>query len=206
MKSFLPAAIEKALNAYLHADDLSVKRLARMSGKSISIELMPSSISFNCHFHHDKVTVDLKNDFTPVTKIKGTPLQLLSAFIDKERRHQFFADDVSIEGDAEFAQQVINLFDQIHIDVEEHASRYIGDTSAHQLGRLIKGIRKWVTNTGQSFSQDVNDYLHEEAAWFPVKEELRDFFEDIDTIRMDTDRLEARLKRIKAQLNDEESL
>lgn len=206
MKSFIPAAIEKALNAYLHADDHTTKRLAKMAGKSISIELIPAGITFNCHFHHDKVTVDFRNDFTPVTKIKGTPLQLFGAFVDKERRHQFFADDVSIEGDAEFAQQVIHLFDQIHIDAEEQAAKLIGDTSAHQLGRLMKGIRKWAASTGQSFTQDVNDYLHEEAEWFPVKEELNIFFEDIDTIRMDTDRLEARLKRIIAQLNDEEPL
>lgn len=98
-----------------------------------------------------------------------------------------------MEGDAELAQQVMHLFDHIHIDWEEHASNIIGDVPAHHLGKFAGSLRNWIGTNRSSFSQDINDYLHEEKAWFPHREELQEFFTDIDTIRMDTDRLEDEL-------------
>ena len=203
MKNLLLGYIEKALNVYLQQGAQSEKRLARMAGKSIGVELLPLQLHFNCDFTHDRVTLNTQEDFEPHTKIKGTPLQLLGALVDKERRHQFFADDLSIEGDAEFAQQVIALFDHIEIDWEEHASRLIGDASAHHLNKLVNSMQGWLKSTATDLTQDINDYLHEEAAWFPVREELQQFFSDIDTLRMDADRLESRVARLKAQLNEE---
>ncbi len=205
MKNFLLGYLEKALNAYLQQGGQSEKRLARMAGKSIGVELLPMQLHFNCHFTQDRVTLDMQDDFQPHTKIKGTPLQLLGALVNKERRHQFFADDLSIEGDAEFAQQVIDLFDHIEIDWEEHASRLIGDASAHHLSKLVNSMQGWMKSAGKDLTQDINDYLHEEAAWFPVREELQEFFADIDTLRMDADRLESRIVRLQAQLNKEDA-
>ena len=204
MKTLFLGSIEKALNAYLHSDEQSEKRLAKLAGKSIAIELLPLQITFICLFSLDGVTVDINADHQPHTKIKGTPLQLLGAMLDKDRRHQFFADDVIIEGDAEFAQQVIHLFDHIQIDWEEHTARIIGDVPAYQLSKLVRGFRGWLGKTETAFTQDVNDYLHEEAAWFPTREELQEFFSDIDNLRMDLDRLESRIAHLRTQLDKEE--
>lgn len=204
MKTFLLGTIERALNSYIHSDSESAKLMTKMTGKTISIELLPLNLSFNCHFTKDHISVSAQNDVEPHTKIKGTPLQLLGAIVARENRHQFFADDLSIEGDAEFAQQVITLFDNINIDWENQASRFIGDIPAYRLGKLISGVQNWLGKTNTDFSEDVKDYLHEEAAWFPAKNELQEFFKDIDNIRMDADRLESRLAQLKSDIEKEE--
>ncbi len=204
MKKFVIKSIEKTLNTYLLSDTDSHKRLSTMAGKSVAVELTPLQLVFVCEFHSQGVYVNLNDDEAePHTRIKGSPMQLMGALIDKERRHQFFADDLTIEGDPEFAQQVINLFDQVSIDWEEHASRIIGDVPAYQLSKLVSGVRGWLKKTSSNFKQDASDYLHEEAEWFPTREELQEFFSDIDNIRMDTDRLEARIAHVKSQLDKE---
>ena len=81
----------------------------------------------------------------------------------------------------------------------------IGDVPAYQLSKLVGGIRNFLGKTETAFSEDVNDYLHEEAAWFPLREELQEFFTDIDTLRMDTDRLVSRIAHLQAQLDKEEA-
>lgn len=206
MKNILLTTIEKALNTYLHEDLGSRKRLAKLAGKSAAIQLLPFDIIFLCSFHPDRVSVHLDDGTTePSATIKGTPLQLFGMLLDKDHRQQFFADDVVMEGDAEIAQQVMHLFEHVHIDWEEHASSLIGDVPAHHLGKLASRFRTWMKSTSTSFSEDANDYLHEEKAWFPHREELQEFFTDIDTIRMDTDRLEARIAHLYAQLNKEET-
>ncbi len=197
--------LEKALNAYLQTDSHSSTRLAKLAGKTISIELLPMHLHFNCHFTKERVTLTTHADEPALTKIKGTPLQLLGALVSKDNRHQFFAEDLNIEGDAEFAQLVIELFDEVNIDWDEHVSKIIGDIPAHKLGKLMGGIKNWMRQTQTNFTADMNDYLHEEAACVPSKEELQDFFTDIDNLRMDTDRLESRIAHLKSMLAKEDS-
>lgn len=204
MKKFVLTSIEKILNTYLLSDTDSHKRLAAMASKSVSVELTPLQLVFVCQFNQQGVKLHLNEDgIEPQTKIKGSPMQLMGALVDKERRHQFFADDLTIEGDAELAQQVINLFDQVSIDWEEHASQLIGDVPAYQLSKFVGNVRGWLKKTRSNLSQDTSDFLHEEAAWFPTREELQEFFTDIDNIRMDTDRLEARIEHVKSELQKE---
>src|SRR3990167_799932 len=203
MQTLLLTSIEKALNTYLQTDPRSSKRLAKLAGRSVGIELMPFRLSFICSFHPGNVSVKLDEGEQPCARIKGTPLQLCCMLLYKERRQQFFTDDVSMEGDAEVTELVLHLFEHVHIDWEEHASQLIGDVPAHQLGKFVKSVRGWLENSTSSFSQDMNDYLHEEKAWFPQREELHEFFSSVDTIRMDIDRLEARLTHLQSLFNKE---
>jgi ubiquinone biosynthesis protein UbiJ len=201
MKMLLNSTIEKALNTYLLSDEHAQRQLKKLAGRAIAVELKPLAIVCICQFHEDRVLISDDGVLRPDTKITGTPLDLLTIAIDKKNRQQFFADDVAIEGDAEFAQQVVDLFDHVEIDWEEHTSRIIGDVPAVQLGKLVRGIRNFFSKSESALREDVSDYLHEEAAWFPQQEELREFSDDVDTLRMDTDRLEARLSHLRSLLD-----
>ena len=146
IKTFLLSSIETAVNKYLQCDESSERRLAKMAGKSVTIELLPLQIMFVCSFNEEGVTVKVNEEADSEAVIKGTPLQLLGILIDKNHRHQFFAEDVKIEGDAEFAQQVIYLFDHVEIDWEEQTANIIGDVPAFQLSKLAGDIRGWLGN------------------------------------------------------------
>lgn len=191
---FLPT-LNKVMNAYLALDPDSEKRLSKLQGKVIAIELKPLNITFQCAFTANDVNLMMDDTLIPNTTIRGTPIQMLSMMITKNNRQQFFADDVVIEGDAELGQQVIQLFDDMQIDWEEHLSQLFGDATAHHTGRLVEKTSSWLKDTIDSFSQNINEYLQEEAAWLPSREALQDLFQDIDTLRMDIDRLEARVKQ-----------
>lgn len=203
MNIFL-APIEAALNICLRDDPASSKRAAKMAGKTFSVEIQPLSMTINCYFLADSIKLSMNEECVSDAKIKGAPLQLLGALINKDQRHQFFKDDLHIEGDAEFAQQVTNLFDHLNFDWEEHLARIIGDIPAYQFSKFTGKISSWFKSTRSDFRQDMSDYLHEESGWFPVKEELQDFFTDIDTLRMDADRLELRIQHLSSQLEKEE--
>jgi ubiquinone biosynthesis protein UbiJ len=185
--------LSKAINAYLHLDEESPQRLKKLQGKCITIELLPLPIKFQCTFNDQGVTLQNGAPEHANTTLRGTPLQMLGVMLTKENRHSFFADDLSIEGDAEFAQQVIELFDNLQIDWEEHLSHLIGDVPTYHVGRFMRGMRKWLNGTTERFAQDINEYVHEEAAWLPAREALQDLFADIDALRMDVDRMEAKI-------------
>lgn len=206
MKSFFLNSLEKAVNAYLLQDEQSSVYLKKLAGKTLGIELLPMQLAFNCSFSDTRLQITMGDEIVVHTKIKGTPLQLSAALFHTTQRKQFFAEDLKIEGDAELAQDVIHLFDQVQIDWEEHLARLIGDVPAVQLTKAVNSFKQWLTQSSSDFTQDINDYLHEEAACVPPRAELQTFFSDIDTLRMDTDRLEARIHLLKSQLAKEGNL
>ncbi len=184
------------MNAYLALDPDSAQRLERLQGKVIAIELKPLKFVFQCAFTATDVNLMMDDTLVADTTIRGTPVQMLSMMLTKDNRQRFFADDVTIEGNAEVGQQVIKLFDDLQIDWQEQLSALFGDVTAHHAGRLVEKTSNWLQDTILSFSQNINEYLQEETNWLPSREALNDFFNDIDTLRMDIDRLETRVKRL----------
>lgn len=204
MANPLIATIETALNRYLDCDESSKRRLEKAVGKSLKVTLKPLNIHFVVHVLEDRVKLTSDDCQEATTTITGTPLQLLGAFVDKRNRQQFFADDLHIEGNAIFAQQIIDLFNHVEIDWEEVLAQKIGDVPAYKISKFIQRSKKWLGKRSDAFRNDMTDYLHEEKQWFPTREALNEFFEDIDELRMDTDRLKSRIDTLKATMHKEE--
>lgn len=195
-------AIESALNTYFSLDPESATRIQKMQGKVVTVELLKIQLTFHLIFTDSKIefkTGALESVHSD-TIIKGTPLRLLQMALSKQSRQPFFSDDVSIQGNLELGQAAIDLFDHLEIDWEAFLSKWIGDVSAHHLGRLSQRIKAWSEQTRETFTQNVNEYIHEEVDFFPTREALNDYFHDVDTLRMDTDRLAAKIGYLKTVL------
>jgi ubiquinone biosynthesis accessory factor UbiJ len=201
-KNFVLSSLNKALNAYLDLDPESRERCRQLKEKIISIKFLPWDFTFYCLFKEDGIHLSFDESLIAETTIIGTPLQMLGLLADKKNRKRFFSEDVRLEGNAELGQQAITLFDHLKIDWEEHFSRFAGDAATHHASRLLRKTGEWLGAVDKSMSQNINEYVHEEAKWLPSREALKDFFADIDAARMDVDRLESRIKLIR---NDSES-
>ncbi|MBV9575427.1 MAG: SCP2 sterol-binding domain-containing protein [Gammaproteobacteria bacterium] len=196
-KNFFLTSLAKAINLYLHSDPASAQRLAKLATKKMRIELLPFHFIFQCEFSHDGVVLHTDEITESHAYLKGTPLQMAGMLINKKDRQHFFADDLIIEGDAELGQQVVELFDELHIDREAYLAQCLGNAPAYHAERLLKKVANWLRNTEDSITQNINEYCHEEAAWFPTSEALKDFFDEIDSLRMDVDRIEAKIKQLQ---------
>lgn len=202
MKNAVLATITKALNAYLDLDPESKQRLHSLQDKVITIELLPFHFTFQCTFNSDGFHIDPEEVRSPDATLRGTPLQMLNVLLMPNHRQRFFTEDLTIEGDASFGQQVVELFDHLSIDWEDYVSHFVGDIPAHHAGRFINRINTWLNATEESLTQNINEYLHEEIKWLPTREALSDFFTDIDNTRMDVDRIEAKISYLHAKLTE----
>lgn len=205
MKPIFLDTLTGAINAFLKLDPESQARLKKLNDKSIAIELRPFNINLQCVFSENHLQLVTDETMQCDTTLRGTPMQLLGVMLTKENRQQFFADDLKIEGNAEFGQQVVELFDHIEIDWEEHLSKLVGDIPAYRAGQFARGVRAFLANIDHQLTQDVNEYVHEEAGWLPTREALQDFFTDVDDTRLAIDRLEARIKHLQQILTSEQT-
>lgn len=192
--------LEKAINRYLALDSESGKRIAPLQGKIVSLEIKGTSLSVQMIFKENGIELKWDNFYHPDLTMSGTPLNLLHAKIAPEKRRHFFAEDVVVEGDMELAQQILAVFDELEMDWEEYFSKWLGDVPAHQMARFLTRLKNVGQTVQKSFSYNLNEYVHEEINLFPAVEALQLFFHEIDELRMDVDRLEARMLKLKEKL------
>jgi ubiquinone biosynthesis protein UbiJ len=202
MQTLIISLLKKAINQYVLLDPESRARLEALEDKVINLELLGIGITLQLHFSKGNIEISKDAHLPAHTYIKGTPLSLVRMALTKDNRNSFFADDLSVEGDLELAEEVIELFDHLEIDWEEYTSRWLGDVAAHQLGRFVRGIRNFNQRANETLLQNVNEYVHEEVKLCPAKEEIEDFFKEIDEIRMAVDRMEARVGQCKTRIKN----
>jgi ubiquinone biosynthesis protein UbiJ len=67
---------------------------------------------------------------------------------------------------------------------------------AHQAGQFARNTKGWLDQSAQAMRLNTQEYLQEEARLLPAEAELNYYYEQVDQLRLDTDRLEARLNRL----------
>jgi len=126
--------------------------------------------------------------------LSGSPLGLLS--LARQQAKSTTGSSVRIEGDAEVAQNFSELLKQAKPDIEEELSRVVGDVAAHQLGNTVRSLLGFGRRVGDTLLQNVGEYLSEEGRDVPSKTEADEFSHDVDVLRDDVARLEARLSAL----------
>lgn len=201
----IPAAftfvLETAINRYLELDPHTVQKLSALEGRVIAIELLGLGIRFYMIPSRDGLMVHTHYDAEPDTTLRGAPLSLLRMGLSGDVDRQLLTGNVEILGDTDLGQTFKQILDEMDIDWEEHLSHITGDVVAHQLGRGVRALFNWGQQTGDTLMQDVSEYLQEEARLVGTDMELEDFVQQVDVLRNDVERVEARLKRLQNKIN-----
>lgn len=194
--SSVTAGLETALNAALRLDPDSLAQLREFAGKVIALELRGPDLTLYLVPASDGISLYLHYGAEPDTVLSGTPAGLLQlAFGDASRT--LFAGDVQIHGDVATGQRFKRLLDQLDIDWEEGLARYTGDITAHQLGNLLRAGARLGRQALAALGRDTAEYLQQESQAVARRDEIEQFIRDVDTLRDDVARLEARVSRLR---------
>ncbi len=104
---------------------------------------------------------------------------------------------VELSGDAEVAQDFQRLMAYGRPDLEEELSGVIGDVAAHGLGDVARNLSAWGRHASTTIQQNITEYLQEESRTLPSRYEIDRFRGQVDTLRDDVDRLEARIRQLE---------
>jgi len=191
IKKNLLISLQTGMNAYLRLDSATIKRLAKLSGKIFLFDITDIGLQFYCLPHDDGLTLVATCTQPIDATIKGTTISLLQASQSPS------PTGIEITGDTELGHELSQIIQHIDIDWEEHLSHWIGDIPAHQIGNMIRQFTGWCKNTRNQLRQNITEYLQEETRQCPPREEIEDFFADVNTLRNDTERLLARVEKLK---------
>ena len=197
--------LERAFNGYLKVDNEAARRLRAISGKRIALELRGINIMLLARPCEDRVRIDAYIDAEPDVVISGSPLSLLRLARSSNAVGTVSGEDAQIRGDAEVARVFRGALAAVKIDWEEWLAARVGDIPAHQMGNALRGLTAGLASATAKLRMDVSEYLQEEARIVPTRIETEQFMDAVDLLRVDVDRVEARLERLAAASSEAES-
>jgi ubiquinone biosynthesis protein UbiJ len=196
----LASNLESAFNRYLAMDPDAGTRLQPLDGRTIALELRGFDLVVCLRVADGRVSVLPEPEPDPDTEadttLRGTPLGFARLGLGGDSTDTLFSGDVSISGDVEAGQAFKAVLDELDIDWEEQLAGITGDMVAHQLGNAARSAGSWLRQGRTTLEQDLGEYLQEELRVVPTRIEIENFIADVDRMRMDLERLEARIRRL----------
>jgi ubiquinone biosynthesis protein UbiJ len=104
--------------------------------------------------------------------------------------------EIGVEGNADFAATVQQLFRQLRWDMEEDLSKVFGDVIAHRMVAEGKRFAAWQREAAEKLAQNFAEYWTEEQPLLARPAEVRQFLDAVDRLRDDLARLEKRIETL----------
>ncbi len=197
----LTATLETAFNAWLQLDKAShgtaLTRLQALQGKLICLHISNPDLQLYFLPTADTVRVTTEYAAEPDVTIHGSALALMRLSAANDTGKAMLANGIKIDGDMGLGNRFSQILREIDVDWEELLSRAVGDVIAYQMGQLARDTKGWLDDSAHAMRLNTQEYLQEEARLLPAEAEIRRYLDEVDTLRMDADRLEARLKRLE---------
>ena len=194
MRDLALEGLEQGLNRLIGLDPEARRRLAVLHGRVVCIDLRGTGIRLYFVPGHDgrlQVLGSLEGE--PDCTLSGSPFDLMRAGDSTDGASQLFSGRVTIEGDTSTAHRFSEAMAALDVDWEEQLSRLTGDIAAHEIGRGVRALLREAERIGRSSRENLSEYLTEEARLLPHRFEVEDFLAEVDRLRDDTERLEARI-------------
>lgn len=191
--------IEEALNKALFYSPGSEAPIQRLDGYAIDINAEP--VRIRLLFSDGKLLIHQHNtdDALADAMISGSPLELLRLVLSKEKSLDLSASAITIRGDSDVIHQLYALALSLDVDYEAMLADVTGNVPAHLVGRGLRGLSKWTQSARRSMESNIEEYLQEEGRQVPARIETELLFDDIDELKLDVDRLEARINQLKSK-------
>lgn len=134
------------------------------------------------------------------TEVQGT-IPALIALIKSENIN-LKDSGVQIIGSTTFIAELQRILKNVDIDWEEMLSKIFGDVIGHQGAELFRGKMSWVTDRANNIQRLTSEFLTEELRVLPSKPELEYFYSQVDELRLNVDRAEARSEQLLTRLKN----
>ena len=190
--SFPEAALSSALNALLARQPMARERLQRHAGKTLRLALplldlrvgLEEDGQDGCHFRPAPADAEAALTLTP--QLSALPRWITGGTV---------SDLFSAEGDGLLAADVAKAL--ADFDWVLALRPYLGDIAAARVDQFIQGMHAWRAQAVESAGRNLAEYAVYEQGLLAEPHALREFIADVDRLREDADRLEARLRLLE---------
>ena len=191
------ASAERAANKLLQFDPGSQAQLHALEGKLLAISLSEPNLQMAVVCSHGQL--QLRSHWEAAdAEVSGRLSDMLAwlASGDSLAKHH-----LEVRGSTALLQQWQALAKQLDIDWEDMANRYLGDILGHSVAESARQAFSWGRARSRNVANQVMEFGVEELQLLPNRALFEDFRTRTQSLRLATDRLQARIQRLQTRLS-----
>ena len=165
-------------------------KLAPFAGRSARFDAAPLALTLQVT---DSGTFSEAVDSEPAVTIGVKLSSLPLAFLDPPAAMK----DIRLTGDAEFAQALGFVLQNLRPEPEEELSRFIGDAAAQRIVALMRASASQWKQAAERMLDSSAHYVITENPMVVGKDELEAFCQDVNRLRDDIARIEKRIEQLR---------
>ncbi|MBD8526332.1 ubiquinone biosynthesis accessory factor UbiJ [Pseudomarimonas arenosa] len=200
LRALLPIAgkaLETALNRAAALDPAMSAELVALQGQSIELALEAPALALRLTVSEDgRLRVGPSEASEPALALKATLGGLLGQLLPG-REQGAAVGRMRISGDAELARRLQKIAGRFDPDFEAAFAAVFGEVLGVQIAKALKAGLQRGRQEARRLAQDVSEYLVEERRDLVGSEEQKAFFDDVDELRDDVERMAARIQRLR---------
>ncbi|WOI38025.1 SCP2 sterol-binding domain-containing protein [Alteromonas sp. CI.11.F.A3] len=203
--ALVSAVIETAANKILALDSDSEARMASLKGARLIAYVDPLPFAIVLVFSEQVDVLTLHEPFQDTVATLNHKDCCIKTSLDTlpELKHTnqltrlIQQNKLQVEGELAVAQQVSGLFQQLDIDVEELLAGKTNDVVAHQAMQWLSAFKRKATGALSEFNKVASNALIEEKQIAAPKLAVLHFSDEVNALRDDVARLDARLLQLE---------
>lgn len=177
------------LNRLLARESWARDRLAPFAGRAARVEAGPFAVQFSVRAGGLLDAAQGEASVTVAMDAAALPQALLEP--------QAVMRNVRLSGDAEFAQALSFVLQNLRPEPEEELSRFIGDAAARRLVGFMRAAFVQAREAGERLATTTADYLVAENPMLVPRAEADTFARDVAALRDAAERLAKRIERLE---------
>lgn len=193
LSQFALASAESAINRVLQLDSTAQARLAPLAGRVIAI--VCSMPAFTLYLIPLDSGLQLSKEWhAPADCTLTAPANLLLKLVTTaDKSTVLHHPDVDLEGNSGLLMELADILQNLELDWEYEVARWFGPLATAVLSNHLRSGRHWLAQSAHSLHLNTTDYLAEESRALVGRTEAETRFSQIDQLKLDLDRLDARI-------------
>jgi ubiquinone biosynthesis protein UbiJ len=197
----LLASVEHGLNRILRMDSTALPRLAALEGKVIAIDCVQPALQLYILPDEDGLMLAAHWEGEADCTLRAPAGSLVQLALAKDKSAVLHSPQVQLHGDSAVLLDLVAVLQDLELDWEYELSRWLGPVPTAMLAGHVRLRARWTRQGLGRFSQNLSEYLAEESRTLVGRREAEAAFSELDTVKIDIERLEARIRRLARSLD-----
>lgn len=186
-------AAERSIAAALARDSVTARRLAALQGKCLLISARDPDWQVWLQPAEGEIALRASSDQPADCELHATSTLLARLLVSSDRKALLQEPEVELVGDSQLLVTLQNIMADLQLDGEAELARWLGPVAGHAIGSVLRRSHQWGRESRASLRQTMAEYLTEESRQLVGQAEARARAEQLHELRLQLDRLEARV-------------
>ena len=201
----LLASVENGVNRILRLDSTAMARMQPLTGKVIAVECAAPPLQLFILPSDEGLLLATQWAADADCTLRAPASSLLRLVLSKDKTAVLHSPEVDLEGDSHALMALAQVLQDLELDWEYELSRWLGPVATALIGGHLRSRANWYQQGFASLNQNLAEYLSEEARTLVGQREAQARFDELDQLKLDLDRLEARFERLGRSLNSSDN-